>query len=280
MATDMIKYRRQFIGAFGVKSSLLVDRATNESIDQGTSVVFDVTQIGDRMATRSIDGRIPRSNPTDSQVTAALTEFVKKYEVTNFEAFKSQSSERDKMNFRIMGAVNREIDYTILTELANTSTEYSGSSTAAAITLDIATKAIARLAEAGCEISPNDVTWVISPRMHAKLLTLASYTSSDYVPSKPLAGNSGQYTGDRKIKSWLDCGWIVHPNLPGVGTSSCTTYLFHRNALGAAVPTEQIKYFAGFNEEDQYYYASASLKANAKILQQAGMMKFLHNDTA
>lgn len=278
--SEAIKYRSEFIKTFQVEGSLLPDRCVPESMMNGRSVTFDVPQIGGRMKKRSIDGRIPRSNPSDSQVVCTLEEYVDKYEITDFESFTSQSNEREKMNWRIMGSVRREQDFIVLNELANATTEYSGSSTAAAITLDIAGKAIARLAENGVEIRPQDVTWVISPRMHAKLLTLAAYTSADYVASKPLAGNSGQYDGTRKVKNWLDVGWIVHPNLPGVGTSSCTTYLFHRNAVGMAQPTSELVYKAGQNEEDLYYYCSAGLKAASKLIQQAGIMKFLHNDTA
>lgn len=277
---ESIKYRREFVAAFNVGVSLLKDRTLDESMDMGRSVVFDVTAIGGRMSKRSIDGRIPRTGVADTQVTATLEEYVKKFEVTDFEAFTSQSDERAKMNHRIMESVNQELDFIILNELANFTTEYSGSNTAAAITLDIATKAIARLAEGGVPINPQDVTWVISPRMHAKLLGLAQYTSADYVPSKPLAAGTGQYDGARKIKNWLDIGWIVHPNLSGAGTASCATYLFHRRALGAAVPTNQIRYSAGYDDQDHYHYCSATVKAATKVLQQAGGMKFLSNDTA
>lgn len=281
MATpEMIKYRREFIGAFNVGVSLLKDRGVEETMDAGRSAVFDVTAIGGRMATRSIDGRIPRTNVSDTQVTVQLQEYVKKFEVTDFEAFVSQSDERAKMNHRIMETVNQELDYVILNELANASTEYSGSNTAAAVTLDIATKVPARLAENGVPINPNDITWVVTPRMYAKLLTLPGFTSADYVPSKPLAGNSGQYDGTRKVKSWLDMAIISHPNLPGVGSASASTYVFHRRALGIAVPTTQMKYSAGYDDQDHYNYASATLKAGAKILQQGGIIKFLHNDTA
>lgn len=277
MATpEMIKYRREFIGAFNTSVSLLNDRFTPESMDMGRSAVFDVTAVGGRMATRSIDGRIPRTNVSDTQVTCTLQEYVKKFEVTDFEAFVSQSDERAKMNHRIMESANQELDFTVLTELANASNTAAGSG--AAITLALATQVIAQLAANQVPINPNDVTWIVSPFFEAKLQQLIGYTSADYVSTKALETGGNQFTNERKIKRWLNIGWIVHPNLPGVGTSSCTTYLVHRRALGLAVPSNQIKYAAGYDDQDHYHYCSATVKTGAKILQNAGILKFVHTD--
>lgn len=275
---EMIKYRREFVASFNTSVSLLADRFTEESMDMGRSAIFDVTAVGGRMATRSIDGRIPRTNVSDTQVTCTLTEYVKKFEVTDFEAFTSQSDERAKMNHRIMESVNQEIDYVTLAELTNATTSYSGA--AAPISIDTATKVIATLSGNQVPVNPNDVTWIISPMMEAKLMTLNAYSSADYVSSKPFENNSNQFENQRKVKNWLNVGWIVHPNLPNAGTASCTTYLVHRRAFGLAMPNNQMRYSAGYDDQDHYHYCSATLKAGAKVLQNAGILKFLHDDTA
>lgn len=275
---ESIKYRREFIAAYNVSKSLLADRFTEESMDMGRSVVFDVTAVGGRMQTRSIDGRIPRTNVSDTQVTATLAEYVKKFEVTDFEAFTSQSDERAKMNHRIMESVNQEIDYMILNELANASTSFS--STAAPMTLDTATKLIMALEENSVPVNPNDVTFIGTPAVRAKLMNLTAFTSAEYVNTKPMAGDSGAFSNERKIKNWLDCGWIFHPNLTGAGSTSATCFIVHRRALGLAMPASQIRYSAGYDDQDHYHYASATMKGAAKILQNAGILKFLHNDDA
>lgn len=275
---EMITYRREFIRMFNQSVSLLKDRATPESMDMGRSAVFDVTAVGGRMAQRSIDGRIPRTNVSDTQVTCTLQEHVKKFEVTDFEAFTSQSDERAKMNHRIMESVNQEIDYNFLTEIANASNAFSAS--AAPITLDTATRAIATLAANQVPITAQDVTWVVSPFLEAKLQNIKGYASQDYVLGRPLVDGGNQYQNQVMVKRWLNVTWIVHPNLPGVGTASCATYLWHRRAIGQAMPSSQIKYGAGYDDQDHYHYASATLKAGTKILQQAGILKFLHNDLA
>lgn len=275
---DSIKYRREFIAAFNASVSLLKDRATPESMDMGGSAVFDVTAVGGRMQTRSIDGRIPRTNVSDTQVTCPLVEHVKKFEVTDFEAFKSQSDERAKMHHRIMESVNQEIDYNFKAELANASYSYSGS--AAPITLDTATKVIGTLAQNSVPINPQDVTFLVSPMLEAKLQNINGYSSVDYVMGRPLENGGNQFQNTQMSKRWLNVTWIVDPNLVGVGTDSCACYIWHRRAIGQAMPINQIKYGAGYDDQDHYHYCSATLKAGTKLLQQSGVLRFLHNDLA
>lgn len=275
---ESIKYRREFVAAFNSSVTLLKDRSTAESMDMGRSAVFDVTAVGGRMQQRSIDGRIPRTNVSDTQVTCTLQEYVKKFEVTDFEAFTSQSDERAKMNHRILESVNQELDYNIKIELANASNSYSAS--AAPITLDTATRVIATLAANSVPINPEDVTFLVSPFLEAKLQNIQGYASVDYVMGRPLENGGNQFQNKTMSKRWLNVSWIVDPNLVGVGTSSCACYIWHRRALGVAMPSNQIKYSAGYDDQDHYNYASATLKAGTKILQQTGLLKFLHNDAA
>lgn len=275
---EAILYRREFVESYNLGVTLLADRFTEESMTMGRSAVFDVATLGGRMSVRSIDGRIPRRSRSDSQVTCTIDERVVKEEVTDFEKFTSQADERAKINRSIMISVNEEIDYHILTELANASTSYS--STAAPITLDTATKVIATLSQNKVPIGAQDLTWIISPMMEAKLQNIQGYTSADYVSTKPLDTGGNQYDGSRKIKSWLGAGWIVHPNLPNTGTSSCTTYLVHRRAFGLAVPTSKIQYETGRIPGELADCAVAGLMMGAKILQNTGILKFLHNDAA
>lgn len=275
---EAIVYRREFVESFNVGATLLMDRFTEESMTMGRSAVFDVATLGGRMSVRSVDGRIPRRSRSDSQVTCTIDERVCKEEVTDFEKFTSQADERAKINRSIMISVNEEIDYHVLTELGNASTSYSAS--AAPITLDTATKVIATLSQNKVPIGASDLTWIISPMMEAKLQNIQGYTSADYVSTKPLESGGNQYDGTRKIKSWLGAGWIVHPNLPNTGTSSCTTYLVHRRAFGLAVPSQKIQYEFGRIPGELADCAVAGLMMGAKILQNTGILKFLHNDAA
>jgi len=276
---ESIKYRSEFIRSFNQSVSLLSDRCTDESISSGRSAVFDVADLGGDLATRTVDGRLPRLTSNDSQVTATLQEYGGTMEITSFEKFTSQSDERSKMNAKIMARVNRRLDRILLSELDNASTQYK-SGTAQTLTSAVATDIIAELAENEVEISPNDVTFIISPKAHHQLLKNASYSSSDYVSAKPFDGNAGQYANERKIKTWLDVGWMVSPLLTGIGTATSKMFVFHRRAVGCAKPSEQIMYTAGFDDQHHYHFCSGTVKAATKILQQGGILEVIHDDTA
>ena len=73
-------------------------------------------------------------------------------------------------------------------------------------------------------------------RLEAKLQNIKGYASQDYVTGRPLVDGANQFQNQVMTKRWLNVTWIVHPNLPGVGTASCATYLWHRRAIGQAMP--------------------------------------------
>ena len=275
---EAIKYRNEFIDGFAQTESILMDRCVEESMDMGAAVVFDVADLSGELPERGVDGRLARLSSSDSQVTCTLKEYGGKFEVTDFEAFKSQSDERAKMNRKIYSRINRRLDRVYIAELNNATTQWN-SGTAITVNMDTITSIIAELGEAQIPVTPEDVTWVVTPKMYGKLETLTPFTSADYVASKPLEGSaSGKFTNSRKMKSWCQVGWAVSPLLPGVGTSTATTFLYHRNALGCARPSNQIKYAAGYDDQDHFHYASGVVKAAAKILQNGGIIKVTHAD--
>lgn len=274
-----VKYRSEFIPSFNQTVSLLSDRCTDESMTSGISVVFDVTDLGGDLGERGVDGRLPKLTSSDQQVTATLKEYGGTFEVTDFEAFTSQSNERAKMTAKIMARMNRRLDKVLLAELDNASTAWNGG-TAVTATPAIMTKIIASLEAKEVDINPNDVTVVATPMVRHQLMKSANYASSDYVSVRPYEGDAAVYTNQRKIKKWLDVGWIFSSLLPGVGTGTAKCYIFHRRAVGCAKPTNTVMASAGWDEQHHYHFASGTVKAACKILQQGGIIEFTHDDTA
>lgn len=275
---EMIKYRSEFIEGFSQTESLLMDRCVEESMTMGASVVFDIADLTGELPARGVDGRLARLSANDSQVTATLTEYGGRFEITDFERFKSQSDERKKMNKKIYARANRRLDRIYIAELNNATTVWNSGT---AITVDIATieKIIATLAQSQVPINPQDVTWVVTPQFYGKLMGLSQFTSSDWVSTRPFVGDAGHFTNTRKIKSWADIGWLSSPLLPGITTATATTFLYHRNAIGCARPSNAMIYTAGFDEKDHFHYAAGTIKAAAKILQNGGIIKVTTNDT-
>ena len=275
---EAIKYRTEFVEGFAQTESILMDRCVEESMTNGASCVFDVADLSGELPERGVDGRLPRLSANDSQVTCTLKEYGGTFEITDFERFKSQSDERRKMNKKIYSRVNRRLDRIYIAELNNATTQWN-SGTAITVDVDTVTKIIATLEQGQIPVNPEDVTWVISPKLNGKLGTLNQYTSADYIDSKPFASGGNGFENKKKIKTWANVGWCVSPLLPGVGTATCTTFLYHRNALGCARPSGQMMYTADFDKQHHYWFASGTVKAAAKILQNGGIIKVTHNDS-
>lgn len=274
-----VNYLPEFHESFAQTVSLLSDRCTDGRMDGGISVVFDIADMSGDLAERGVDGDLPRLNSTDSQVTCTLKEYGGTMRITDFNAFTSQSNEREKMYKKMMARVNRRMDKVIIAELDNAATQWN-SGNAIVMTPALLTDMITELEQGEVPISPEDVTLLATPKIRHQLMKSQAYTSSDYVSAKPYEGDQATYTNSRKIKRFLDVGMIFSPLLAGAGTSTAKTFLFHRRAVGCAKPSSQLMLTTGFNDEHHYNYCSASVKAACKILQSGGILEIIHDDTA
>jgi hypothetical protein len=79
---------------------------------------------------------------------------------------------------------------------------------------------------------------------------------------------------------WAGVNFIVHPNLPGKGTSAEKCYLYHKSAIGHAVNTAGIQSPVGYDEEQDYSWARCSVYMGSKLLQNAGVFVMNHNGSA
>ncbi len=79
---------------------------------------------------------------------------------------------------------------------------------------------------------------------------------------------------------WYGALWIVHPNLPGVGTNNETCFCYHKSAIGHAVDTAGLESEVDYNREQAYSWARASMNMGAKVLQNSGIVLIAHDGSA
>ena len=273
----MTKYREETIAAFEAGESLLRQACTNEAMVNGQIATFLVAGSGGATATtRGANGDIPAGENDLTQVAVTMTEWHKLIRMNNFNIFASQGNQRSIMQRNTVATINRKIDEQILTELA-TATVTAGAATTASLAMVLKASAVLQLAEVPWD---NNIMAVISPSFHAYLLAVAAYTSADYVDLKPMSGGVGGWTDRPRAKRWLDINWIIHPNVPGVGTSSESCFLFHRSAIGHAMNTGGMDVKVGMDEEQDRSWARASGYMGTEILQNSGIVKMLHDGSA
>lgn len=271
------QYRQEMIAAFEVNQSLVRDTVTTEAIIKGNQAEFLVSGSGGASAvTRGVNGRIPSRNDSNTQTTVTLVEWHDKVEKTSFNIFGSQGDQRSLMQRTTMSVMNRKIDSDIITEL-NTGTVNTGTATTASLPLAVRAKTI---------LHNNDVPWdnnifgLITPAFEAYLLQIDSYNSADYVDMKPLPSGGNAWADKPKMKHWLGVNWIVHPSLPGAGTSAEKCFMYHKSAIGHAVNTGGLSTSIGYNEEDDYSFARCSIYMGSELLQNSGVVVINHDGSA
>jgi len=273
-SAPQIQYRQQIIAEFEEGMSWLRRTTVNEAVVKGNQAVFAVGGSGGGSAvTRGINGLIPANPNSIAQSTATLTEWHYLIRSTEFNVFQSQGDLKRLMQESTRKVLNRRIDADIITQLDTATNNLGGATT---FTLSIVAKASTTLGENEVPTEEEDNMWALgTPGVRGYLMQIPEFNSADYVDVKPLTGPM------LRVKRWCGFNWIFHPNLTGVGTASEKCYFYHRDAIGSAFDSgENLRTAFGYEEEQDYWYSRASSFTGAKLLQQSGIVQFLHDASA
>lgn len=261
------KYRKETIIGFEQNQSLLRKSVTTEAEINGNAAVFLVADSGDATAvTRGVNGLIPARADNLTQNTATLVEWHDKVRKTGFNVYASQGNQREIMHQTTRGVINRKVDQDILSGLSS-ATQTAGAAQIASLNLVMHAKTIL-----GNNDVPMDgnVSAVITPAFHAYLMQTSEFTSVDYVNNKP-------FSNELMAFRWAGCNFIVHPNLAGKGTAAEVCYFYHKSAIGHAANMADMDSQVGYDKEDDYSFARASIFMGAKLLQNTGVVKVNHD---
>lgn len=263
-------YRREMVAGFEASKSDLASLAvTKETMSSGLTATFLVASSGGATAvTRGQNGLIPYGQPSNTQVTATLVEKHAPFELTGFDIFASQGNQKQVMQDASYAVIRRDMDDTILAELAN-ATQDVGSGT---FTLANVLEAVAVLGQNDVPIEEEgNMFGVMTPAAWAYAMQLPTFTSGDYVDVKPLVGPA------RKMWRWAGVNWIRSSRVSGMGTATELMYIWHKNAIGYAVNMGEEKIHVGYDEKQDTSWSRATVYHAAKILQNSGIIKFTHD---
>jgi hypothetical protein len=192
--------------------------------------------------------------------------------MTGFDVFANQGDQKMILMRSSQAVLHRDIDQAIIDQL-DTATVTTGS--AATGSLDLIIKARTKLANAEIPISEEDNMFaVITAALEGYLMQVAEFASADYVEQKVFSGPA------KRARRWMGVNWMVHPNLTGVGTSSEKCYMWHRNAIGHAANSAEMKVDADYERKQQISWTNASLFHGAKMLQTTGVVQIVHDGSA
>lgn len=268
------QYRQELVAAFEEGMSWLRQTTVTEAVIKGNQAVFLVGGSGGASAvTRGVNGLIPARADDLTQNTCSLTEWHDLVRKTRWNIFASQGDQRRLMQETCRKVLNRRIDADIVAQLDTASSNLGA---AATFSLSVAAKAITTLGENEVPVEEVDNMWAVAtPAVRGYIMQLPEATKIDYVEMKMLAGPA------RRVMRWAGFNWIFHPNLTGVGTSSEKCYFYHRDSVGSAFDSgEGMSTTVGYDDEQDYSYARCSSFTGAKLLQQTGIVQFLHDASA
>ena len=267
------QYRQELVAEFEEGMSWLRQTTITEAVIKGNQAVFLVAGSGGATAvTRGINGLIPARADSMTQLSAVLTEWHDLVRKTRFNIFASQGDQRRIMQLASVAVLNRDIDQVILDEL-DTATLTTGSAVTANLNLVIKSRVI--LGNNEVPITEEDNMFaVISPAFEGYLMQVSEFSSADYVEVKPFVGPA------KRMRRWAGVNWIVHPNVPGVGTSSESCFMYHKNAIGHAANSKEMQVLVDYDGKQDLSWSRASLFHGAKKLQNSGIVKMVHDASA
>lgn len=221
--------------------------------------------------TRGQNGLIPARNDNNTQNTCTLQEWHDKVRKTGFNVFASQGNQRAIMQMTTMAVINRKIDDLIITQL-NTGTVTIGSSSTIP-NVALFQNGRVKLSNASVPWDSN-ITLLCQPSFLAYMEQATEFANAQYVEVKPYAGGGDNPSWKDKPMAyrWRNCLIVEHPNLPGKGTSSEKSFLYHKTAAGHAMDTGGLQTPVGYDQEDDYSFARASCYMGALLLQNTGVV--------
>jgi hypothetical protein len=273
-SAPQVQYRQQLIDEFEEGMSWLRRTTVNEAVIKGNQATFAVGGSGNASAvTRGINGLIPARANSIAQSTASLVEWHDLVRSTEFNIFQSQGDLKKLMQESTRKVLNRRIDADIVGQLDAATNTLGGATT---FSLSVVAKAATTLGENEVPVEDEDNMWaVMTPAVRGYMMQLTEFNSADYVDVKPLSGPV------LRVKRWAGFNWIFHPNLSGVGTAAEKCYFYHRDAIGSAFDRgEGLRTAFDYDKEQDYWYSRASSFTGAKLLQQNGIVQFLHDASA
>ena len=268
------KYRQEYIAGYEKRVSVTRETVITEADINASEAVFLVADSGGaEPVTRGLNGRIQGRPDNLNQYTATLQEWHDKPERTKFNIYTSQGNGARIMQEQSLGVMHRKIDSDIRSALSNGTQTLTMTQTSQATFLADVLDLVVTLSENNA--NEEEPFALITPAFRANLQTLEQFSSMDYVKLEAFKNISRS-----KAFNWNGVNWIVDTGLEGMGTSTATCYLYNKNAVGHACDINTVKTEIGYNKEHAYSFCLTSMFMGSKLLQNTGIIKMTHDDTA
>lgn len=269
-----VKYREQFIAKFEANPGFLRPTVTSETIMQGGTLYFLTAGSGGRTAVgRGSNGLIPVADDSQTQTAVTLAASYDKQVRNGFDIFAAQSNQLEIIRNNGVMVLNRKIDDVIIVAIAAGSVTLGSVGT---MSKTVANRIVTIMRNANVGDTDNEIYILLSPAAWAYLTDITSFANTLYSST---GGNTQEGIPQQgRWKFWMGANWAEHPGLTGIGTSS-TCLAYHKRAIGHAIGPQGVSAEIGPVAGEDQSYVLHKVYHGAALLQNAGVVKFTHDDS-
>lgn len=261
-------YSKEWVQAYEQKQSILRGTVSTEGEVKGDTFVFIIEGAADEAVERGANGNIPYAQDNQSSTSATLKDYHHLVRKNEFNIATSSVNQRLSMQRRGVVAANKKTDALLLAQMATTTVNTGA---AAGNSLSLMLAAVEKL-NAAYVPDDGERYGLLTPRAWGLAMKVNQFSSGDWVSDKP-------YMKTSMWRSWMNVKWTMHPSLPGVTTNSASCFIYHKGSVGHALNGGAMRSEIGRNGEHDYSWARTSTSQGAKLLQTAGVVKMVHDDT-
>ena len=252
---------------------------------RGSSTTFQ--KIGKGVATtKARHGVVTPMNQDHTAIQCTLEDFYAPDYVDKLDEAKVNHDERMAIAKGGAWALGRKVDDQIITVLDTTSESE--------VTVTVTSSAAVRngLLEAVEALVDNDVAndgaiyALLTPRLWSQAMTVEEFASSDYVGANGQSFVDG-FQGQGKWKDWMNVKWAYHTALPGKGTGTAKSFVWHKNAVGFATGAhpnnaangEAVGADVWWDGNRQAHLITHSMSGGACLIDTTGVIEMNSDDT-
>lgn len=232
---------------------------------KGNKVTFQKAGTGNA-GSKSRHGQVPIMNTSRDPVECTLQDRYAGDYVDELDTLKVGHDEHDTVMQTVVGALGRDTDDIILTEMDNASTSIP------AATWSAASAPLAHMEIFGKADVPFDgnLYFVVCWECWADLLDIDEFDRMEYVGANDL------WHKGVTSKHWLGINWFPHSGLPVDGSNDRKQFLYHRTAVGHGIGKD-LSTDVTWQGKEQAWLIVGKMSHGAKIIDQIGIREVIYD---
>jgi hypothetical protein len=262
--TFITKFVDEVTSVFQTEGSRIRPQVWTNNAIVGSQVRFPLLDVADVVKDRPAHSLLAGDGNAHSNVTATLHDYDSWRFIDDLAQFKTNVEYRQPYAESITQALGRSIDIVLL-DAMNASNTSAGS--AAGMDMALFAK-VAGLAHTYKWPTTGKMTWVITPKVYAKLAVITQYGSSDYNDSKPLTKNV--------VRNFMGFDIVISPELAAGYAASGTedvTFAFFNRAVGLGIGKDIAVNVGPSIAHGNSVIVHGKTSAGAVVIQPTGVLK-------